>query len=407
MDIAPELPMTTVSFHFSAGDFMDVLRRHEEGLPQNYQTHDEAAKLFRDLTSINYRVNIYSFLTAERKEERFGDNCRIISLGADNYSKSGLLKAAVDDEKADMIIAHHPNPVLLNAALETKSRIFPVMANSENSTGLRYWVRKRRVAALLNNSRFELVSNHCFPATEQLARMGVQRQKLIAWDIARSFSPASRDPKTLNVRQRYEAFYAGSISELKGIADLIRAVALLRGQGVEVHCSIAGKGEVTAMKALAGQLRVSDLMEFVGIVENTRIIEMMAGADVVVVPSRKEYPEGFPLTLFEAIASRTPIVCSNHPVFVDIMIDGRNASVFRSGDPQTFAAALRRTLTDPVLYRTLSANATLTWTALQGPADWRTMIFKWIVEGHTSPWIRERMLTNVRPLPARPDAPSC
>jgi glycosyltransferase involved in cell wall biosynthesis len=396
--------MTTVSLHFPAGDFLDALRRYEEGRPQNYQTHNEVAKLIHDLISTNHKVNVYSFVTAEKKEERFGGNCRIISLGADGYSSGGLLKAAVEAEYSDMIVAHHPNPELLNAALATRSRVFPVMANSENSTGLRYWLRKRRLAALLNNSRFQLISNHCFPATEQLARMGVERQKLIAWDIVHAFSPTSRDPKTLERRQRYEAFYAGSISEVKGIADLIQATARLRGEGVEVHCSIAGRGDIAAMQALAEQVHVTDLVSFIGVVANTRVLEMMAEADVVVVPSRKEYPEGFPLTLFEAIASRTPIVCSDHPMFVDVMIDGRNASVFRSGDPRTFAAALRRTLTDPVLYRALSTNATLTWSALQGPADWRTMIFKWIVEGHESPWLRDRMLTNVRPLPRQTHA---
>ena len=82
------------------------------------------------------------------------------------------------------------------------------------------------------------------------------------------------------------------------------------------------------------------------------------------------------------------------------MIDGQNASVFRGGDPRTFAMALQRTLTDPNLYNALSANAPLTWEALKGPADWRTMIFKWIVEGHSSPWIRDRMLMKVRPFPA-------
>ena len=94
--------------------------------------------------------------------------------------------------------------------------------------------------------------------------------------------------------------------------------------------------------------------------------------------------------MFEAIASRTPIVCSDHPMFRDVMADGRNASVFQAGDPRTFAAALSRTLSNAVLYKELSANATLTWAALKGPADWRTMIFKWIVEGHTSPWIRDQ-----------------
>jgi glycosyltransferase involved in cell wall biosynthesis len=86
------------------------------------------------------------------------------------------------------------------------------------------------------------------------------------------------------------------------------------------------------MKDLGAQLSVSDLLSFPGVVENTKVFNMMAGADLVVVPSRPEFPEGTPLAMFGAIASRTPIVCSNHPMFQKLMVDGHNASGFRAGD---------------------------------------------------------------------------
>ena len=53
------------------------------------------------------------------------------------------------------------------------------------------------------------------------------------------------------------------------------------------------------------------------------------------------------------------------------------------------------------LYEALSANALSTWQALKGPADWRTMIFKWVVEGRCSPWLREHMRTSTEKLVER------
>ena len=243
--------MSSVSLYFYAGDFMDVLRRYDEGRAQIYQTHNEVARLIGDLISAKLRVNIYSLVTPERKEERFAGNSRIISLGATSYSDKGLYGAAIIEDKVDSIVTHYRSRELLNAALATNSRIFPVLADSQNRTGLRSWLRKRWIVSLLNNPRFELVSNHCFPSTEQLAQLGVRREKLIAYDVAHPFDPASREPKTLNMRPRLEAFYAGSISRDKGIADLIYAIALLREQAIEVHCSLAGRGDVAAMEALA------------------------------------------------------------------------------------------------------------------------------------------------------------
>jgi hypothetical protein len=210
---------------------MDVLRRYDEGRAQNYQTHNEVARLIGDLISAKLRVNVYSLVTQERKEDRFAGNSRIISLGATDYSDKGLLSAAIFEDKVESIVAHYPSSELLYAALATNSRIFPVLANSENGTGLRSWFRKRRMASLFNNPRFELISNHCFPATEQLAHSGVRREKLIAWDIARPFDPASRAPKTLNMRPRLEAFYAGSISRAKGIADFDSCYSIATGAG--------------------------------------------------------------------------------------------------------------------------------------------------------------------------------
>jgi len=41
----------------------------------------------------------------------------------------------------------------------------------------------------------------------------------------------------------------------------------------------------------------------------------MRSADAIVIPSRHEYPEGLPLTIYEALAARTPIVASDHQCF--------------------------------------------------------------------------------------------
>lgn len=393
--------MKKVSIYFFAGDFSDVLRRYDEGREQVYQTHNEVARLLYDLIAVNQQVNVYSFVTPERRDERPRDGLRIVSLGAKDYSVKSLLGTAVAEDDSDAIVAHFPNRELLRATLTKRSRLFAILASSYNRTGFRSALGRWKLVSLLNNPRFELVSNHCLPATEHLARIGVKREKLIPWDVSHPYDPASYEPKDLATGRRFEAVYVGSIIEDKGVADLIRAVATLRDQGIEIHCSLAGLGDIDRMEALSAKLGIPHLISFVRLIGNTEVFNMMRSADLVVVPSRTVYPEGFPLTMFEAIASRTPIVCSDHPIFREVIVDGYNASVFAAGDDRAFAAAIRRTLTEPTLYASLSRNATLTWEALKGPADWRTLIFKWVVEGKSSPWLRERMLTSPNSSAAR------
>lgn len=385
--------MGSVSIYFPAGDFVDVMRRYEKGDQQVYQTHNEAARLFHDLLAAKCRVNLYSFISLGHCEQHPLEDLKVVALGAKNFNDTSILREAIAKDDAEAIVIHFPHLELLRGALPKKARVCVVLGNSFNRSGPRSMLNRWRIVSLLNNSRIELVSNHCRPATEHLARIGVNPEKLVPWDVARPFDPLSQKPKELAHHHPIKSFYAGSITRDKGIPDLIRAIGLLRTQGIDVQCSLAGYGEIEEMKALSASVDVADLISFTGQIGNAEVFGLMGAADLVFIPSRKSCSEGFPLTIFEASASRTPIVCSDHPMFRGVMIDGRNASVFPAGNSQAFAAAICRTVTDRALYKRLSENATLTWAALKGCADWRTLIYKWVVEGKSSAWICDHMLS--------------
>lgn len=381
----------SVAIFFYAGDFCDVLRRHAAGEQQIYATHDEVAKLILDLRAADVKVTIYSLVGDRAKSERPMDGVRVVSLGSDGAQR-GVLRAAVESVDADTIIAHFAYPELLKAAIKSGKRVFAVLANSYNERGLRQFLRRRRVAFLLNNRRIRGVSNHCTPATKHLATMGVARRKLVPWDVPHRFAPSDYPLKRLKAKDIYDIAYAGSIAELKGVGDLIRAMAALKDEGLQLRASFAGLGDIRGMQDLADSLGVGDRVEFRGIIGNVDAFAMFQSADLVAVPSRTAYPEGFPLTMFEAIASRSPVVCTDHPMFRPIMHDEVNCVVFKSGDVAGFKQAIAKVLGDPALYATLSGNAERTWSALRGPADWRSLMTKWILEGEESPWIAEHKL---------------
>lgn len=381
----------SVAIFFYAGDFCDVLRRHSEGAQQIYATHDEVARLILDLRAKDVDVTIYSYVTDTAKDETPMKGVRVVSLGTTGVNH-GVLKAAVESVSADTIVAHFSYPELLIAAIKSGKRVFAGLANSYNQTGIKQYLRRKRIAHILNNDRIRMVTNHCVPATRHLADIGVAREKLIPWDVPHPYQPADYSPKQLTPKDWFQVAYAGSIAELKGVGDLIRAMAFLKNDGLNVRASFAGLGDIEGMTALASSLGIADHVDFRGIVGNELVFEMFREADIVAVPSRTAYPEGFPLTMFEAIASRSPIVCSDHPMFTPILADGHNCTMFKSGDANGFAEAIRRVLSDSTLYRTLSESAPDTWEALRGPADWRTLLTKWITEGEHSPWLDDYKL---------------
>jgi Glycosyl transferases group 1 len=381
----------SVAIFFYAGDFADVLRRHAAGEQQIYATHGEVAQLLLELRAAGVRVTVYSYVTETAKDETPLEGIRIVSLGGDGTSRNRL-KAAVDSDDSDTIVAHFAYPELLKASIASGKRVFGVLANSYNERGLRHFVRRKRISRLLNDKRIRMVSNHCTPATEHLAKIGVDRRKLIAWDVPHRFDPADHSPKELASKEVFDVAYAGSIAELKGVGDLIKAMALLSEQGLKLRATLAGLGDIEGMQSLADSLGIGDRVTFRGIIGNDDVFKMFRDADIVVVPSRTAYPEGFPLTMFEAIASRSPIVCSDHPMFQPVMKPDQNCVSFPSGDVAGFAGAMKRVLETAPLYRQLSENAVGTWTSLKGPADWRSLIRTWVTEGEASPWLDDYRL---------------
>ena len=219
--------------------------------------------------------------------------------------------------------------------------------------------------------------------------MGVQRSRLIPWDVPHPFTPEASAPKSAPPGRPLEVFYAGSITEEKGVGDVLRAIPHL---ATDARFAFAGNGEIDGMRRLAQSLGVESKADFIGGIPNPEVFKRFQDADLLIVPSRSQFQEGFPLTMFEAVASHTPIVCSDHPIFKRAMADGANAVLFRAGDSRDLASAVDRIAADPDQYLRLSRAAEQTWESLRGPADWRRLIVEWVTEGPDSQWIQSHML---------------
>jgi glycosyltransferase involved in cell wall biosynthesis len=64
-----------------------------------------------------------------------------------------------------------------------------------------------------------------------------------------------------------------------------------------------------------------------------------------------------PLKLFDYMAAGVPIVASDLPALREVLRHEENALLARPGDPDAFAAAVRRLLADPVLAARLGRQA--------------------------------------------------
>jgi len=167
------------------------------------------------------------------------------------------------------------------------------------------------------------------------------------------------------------------VNELKGGGDAIEAVAALKRRGRDVELQLIGKGDVDIFSRRARAAGVADCVHFEGLQPNSRVIEAMRSSDLVLVPSHHLYPEGLPCVFYEGFATRTPVICSNHPMFRGI-ISEEAAVLLPEKRPDAYADAMEKVLDDPGLYRRMSVAIKDAWHQFQCPVRWDEMIDQWL-----------------------------
>jgi glycosyltransferase involved in cell wall biosynthesis len=127
----------------------------------------------------------------------------------------------------------------------------------------------------------------------------------------------------------------------------------------------------------------------------------MRSADVVVVPSRHEYSEGLPLVIYEALAVRTPLICSDHPAFRGRIGEGEASLTFPERHPAVLADVVDGLLNNPALYAKMSVASSPVWEQLQCPVKYGDLIRRWLHGGpDTERWLAEHSLARLELLRA-------
>jgi glycosyltransferase involved in cell wall biosynthesis len=135
---------------------------------------------------------------------------------------------------------------------------------------------------------------------------------------------------------------------MKGLIPLLEAIAKLRVEREDVHLVVIGKQkDKSKIPAVLDRLGLEHAVEFVSGVEQERIIELYAEAEIAVVPSLYE---GFSLPAIEAMACGVPLVATTGGALPEVVgPDGIAALTVPPNDPSELALAIGRMLDDPEL----------------------------------------------------------
>lgn len=104
--------------------------------------------------------------------------------------------------------------------------------------------------------------------------------------------------------------YVGRRDPYKNLPRLVEALAAVRVNGVNARLRVVGSPDdrYPEAPALAASLDLQPYIDWVGYVSPQDLVREYQTADVFALPSRYE---GFGLTVLEAMACGTPVVCSN------------------------------------------------------------------------------------------------
>ncbi|MFM1870701.1 MAG: hypothetical protein RL398_123 [Planctomycetota bacterium] len=180
---------------------------------------------------------------------------------------------------------------------------------------------------------------------DKLVDKGVEPERLYTWHRGTDLSfarPALHRPPEPG--RSLQVGISGRFLEVKGHADLVRALALVRARGVDAVVNMFGDGPLRGeLEALAQQLGVAAAVKFHGHLKHDAILDQLAEQDLYVHPSvtcSEGRTEGVPNAIMEAHAAGLPVVATRSGGIPEVVVDGQTGYLVPERNPEALAAKI-------------------------------------------------------------------
>lgn len=150
--------------------------------------------------------------------------------------------------------------------------------------------------------------------------------------------------------------YLGRLNAKKGLDVLVQAVAQVAAHRPDVRLAIAGSGDPPSfaeqVRRWVSECGLNERAVMTGLLTHDEKCAAFADADVFVLPS---HAENFSFAMFEAMASRLPVVVADSLNFAG-EVERYGAGLVTRRTPADFAAAIETVLCDAALRERMGAN---------------------------------------------------
>ena len=249
--------------------------------------------------------------------------------------------------KPDIVNAHESHYAIpaLRAGL-------PVLLTVHSSTRAEYDIYKGKPYDRLRYSLNLLYDRYALPRVRDAVAISpyivreYQGQTSARWH--RIDNPLPDEYFTLQRREQPgRILFAGSITPLKDILTLLRALLIVQRSVPQARLRLAGRTTDAAyeqeIRRFIDANRLSASVDMLGLLDMPAMLQEYAACSVVALPSRQEV---LPMTIIEAMAAGVPAVATRAGGLVDLVEQGTTGLLVDIGDADGMAQALLKLLQD-------------------------------------------------------------
>jgi glycosyltransferase involved in cell wall biosynthesis len=195
---------------------------------------------------------------------------------------------------------------------------------------------------------------------KQLADIGYPKDRTFEFEVnLQSFVHSARSPQIPALLREFRALhtrvllFVGRIQCDKGILDLLHAFGTLDNLFGRGHVGLVyvGDGKDSQKLTVAvAQSAASQSVLMLGKLQHEALPAVMQAADIVVAPTRPEFPEGRCMVVLESLVLGVPVVAPDFGPFPFAVEHGVDGMLYRAGDANDLAEKLSAILRDEVLH---------------------------------------------------------
>jgi glycosyltransferase involved in cell wall biosynthesis len=265
-------------------------------------------------------------------------------------------------ERADVYHFHDPELLWVGVLLKLRGSrvIYDVHEDVPKQVMSKHWIPRwarpvvARAVAIAEQLAVKLLDGIA-AATPSIARKFPAGKTVVVQNFPEA-SFASRDGNRTPFAERSDAFvYTGGLMEVQSVREMTEAFELLP-EGMTG--TIAGTFHPPTLEAEIAATPGWRRVRYLGQVPRADIVRAMndARAGLVLNHPTLNYVDAYSTKMFEYMAVGIPVVCSDFPLWVEIVSEADCGIALDPRDPQAIAAAIQGLSDDPERARRLGEN---------------------------------------------------